>query len=145
MNVARLFKNLYHKNMKYKVLLIGLLSFSLVACGTDSEEDTKPNSVVSEDAGITKVDLNLSNYERYIKCTRHEGFIGPAGWSAYEGWLEFEGLLSIGVYDVTVTYRVDSSTFNFKLDVSGGGKTDYFDRNATCNITNVSGTVTYRL
>ena len=95
--------------------------------------------------GVATVQMNLSNFERYISCTRYEGFTGAAGYSPYEAWLEFKGLLSIGVYDVTVTYVVGSTSYNYYLDVSGGGKTNSFDRSLTCSITNVSGTVSYRL
>ena len=87
----------------------------------------------------------MSNFERYVKYTRHEGYTGAPSFSPYMAWFEFEGLIAIGIYDATVSYVVGSTSYNFKLDVSGGGKTDYFDRNESCQITIVSGTVTYRL
>lgn len=129
--------------MKFKALFIGLLSFSLIGCVPDSNSQTK--AAPSDDPGVVKVDLNLSNFEKYISYSKHQGFIGPSGFSAYMAWFEFKGLLSIGVYDVVVTYRVDKSSYNLSLDISGGGKTDYFDRNVVSEITRVSGTVTYRI
>ena len=131
--------------MKKIYILLPLLAFSLCACPSNNKSNNQSNSQNSVNDGITKVEINLSNFERYVKYTRHEGFTGASGFSPYMAWFEFEGLLSIGVYDTTVTYVVDSTSYNFRLDVSGGGKTDYFDRNKSCQITKVSGTVTYRL
>ena len=131
--------------MKKAILLLPLLAFTLCACpgNNKSNDESIYDSSISD--GTTTVDLNLSNFERYISYTKYEGFTGAAGYSPYMAWLEFKGLLSIGVYDVTVTYKVGSTSYNFRLDVSGGGKTDYFDRLETCTITKVSGTVTYRI
>ena len=131
--------------MRFKALFIGLLSISLIGCVPDPKDSTNTNNTSTVDPNVVTVNLDLSNFERYIKCTRHEGFTGVAGWSSYEAWYEFEGLLSIGVYDVTVIYYADNSSHNLKLDVSGGGKSDYFDRNLDSSITKVSGTVTYRI
>ena len=131
--------------MKKVFLLLPLLAFSLCACPSSSKSNDKSNNASSINDGTTEVNLNLSNFERYIRCTRYEGFTGPSGMSPYMAWYVFEGLLSIGVYDVTVTYMVGSTSYNYRLDVSGGGKTDYFDRMSSSKITKVSGTVTYRL
>lgn len=128
--------------MKKALLLFPFLAFLLCGCPNNKSNNEASQSI---NDGTIIVDLNLSNYERYIKCTRYEGFTGPSRFSPYEAWFEFEGLLSIGIYDVTVTYMVGSTSYNFKLDVSGGGKTDTFDRMATCKISQVSGTVSYRL
>ncbi len=129
--------------MKKVFLLLPFLAFSLCGCTHDSKTNNPTSGSIND--SITTVNLDLSNFERYISYTKKEGFTGAGGFSPYEAWLEFEGLLSIGVYDVTVTYVVGDTPYNFKLDVSGGGKTDYFDRNASCEITKVSGTVSYRL
>ena len=131
--------------MKKTIILLPLLAFSLCACTFNNKSNNDSNNESSINDGTTTVDLNLSNFERYIRHTRHEGFTGAAGFSPYMAWFEFEGLLSIGVYDVAVTYVVGSTSYNYKLDVSGGGKTDYFNRLESCAITKVSGTVTYRL
>ena len=131
--------------MKKTFLLLPLLAFSLCACPNSNKTNSESSNESSINDGTTKVDLNLSNFERYISYTKYEGFTGATGYSPYMAWLEFKGLLSIGVYDVTVTYKVGSTSYNFRLDVSGGGKTDYFDRLESCAITKVSGTVTYRL
>ena len=140
--------------MKYKILFICLLSFLLVGCVPDFGDSSKSKSSSSKtptnegyvgDPNVVTIDLDMSNFERYISYTKHEGWTGPAGFSPYEAWLEFKGLLSIGVYDASVIYLVGDKKYNFKLDVSGGGTTNYFDRNATCKIINVSGTVTYRI
>ena len=131
--------------MKKAIILLPLLAFSLCACPSNNKSNNESNNESSINDGTTTVDLNLSNFERYIRYTRYEGFTGAAGFSPYMAWFEFEGLLSIGVYDVAVTYVVGSTSYNYKLDVSGGGKTDYFDRLESCAITKVSGTVTYRL
>lgn len=139
--------------MKKEFLILPFLTFLLCSCpdSGDSNSNSLESSLLTEtsststDDGITKVELNLDNYERYISCTKHQGFIGAAGYSPYMAWLEFKGLLSIGVYDVTVTYKVGNASYDFALDVSGGGKTDPFDRNLDCKLIKVSGTVTYRL
>ena len=115
--------------------------FTLLLCGC---QPNKSSSMTSS-GGTTTVDLDLSNFERYISYSKYEGYTGASGFSPYMAWLEFNGLLPIGVYDVTVTYKVDSTSYNLRLDVSGGGKTDYFDRNANYSISKVSGTVSYRL
>lgn len=131
--------------MKKTIILFPLLVFSLCACPSKSKSNNESNNGSDINDGTTTIELNISNFERYIRYTRYEGFTGAAGYSPYMAWLEFEGLLSIGVYDATVTYVVGSTSYSYRLDVSGGGKTDYFDRNTSCSITKVSGTVTYRL
>ena len=127
--------------MKKAFLLISIFVFTLSACGGKGKS---ANSNTAS-GGVTTVNLTLSNFEKYVSYTKHQGYTGAAGYSPYKAWREFKGLLSIGVYDATVTYVVDDTAYHFKLDVSGGGKTDYFDRNASCTITKVSGTVSYRL
>lgn len=122
--------------MKKALLLLPIIAFSLTGC-SNSDSNKSPND------GTTRVALNMSNFSRYISSTRYEGFTGPAGYSPYKAWFEFKGLLTIGIYDVTVTYMVDSTSYTFKLDASGSGKTDYFDRLVNSGITSVSGTVSY--
>ena len=137
--------------MKKALLLLPLLALSLCGCSQNSKSKTDQSTAdptkidSSSNDGITTITLNLSNFERYISYTKYQGFTGVAGSSPYMAWIEFKGLLSIGVYDAVVTYVVGGTSYNFGLDVSGGGKTDYFDRNESCSITNVSGTLTYRL
>ena len=122
--------------MKKIFLLLSIISFSLIGC-SNSNTNNAPNN------GTIRVVLNMSNFSRYISSTKYEGFTGAAGYSPYEAWFELKGLLTIGIYDVTVTYTVDSTSYNFKLDASGSGKTDYFDRLVSSGITSVSGTVSY--
>ena len=128
--------------MKKVFLILPILTFVFCACNKKTSSFTSFISESTND-GPVKVDLDLSNFDRYISYTKVEGYTGVAGWSPYEAWLEFKGLLTIGLYDATVTYMVGSYSYNFKLDVSGGGKTDFFDRNVDCKITKVSGTITY--
>ena len=130
--------------MKRALLLLPVFSFLICSCN-EKTNDISPSYQPETNDGTTEVVLNLSNFERYISYTKCEGFTGAGGFSPYEAWLEFKGLLSIGIYDVSVTYVVDSKSYNINLDVSGGGKTDYFDRNADYRISSVKGTVTYRL
>lgn len=138
--------------MKKAFLILSVFALLFCACnGESSSSSTSATSAnsdttitsISKNDNTTKVDLNLSNFGRYIRCTKKEGYTGAAGYSPYEAWLEFKGLLTIGVYDVTVTYTIDSTSHDFKLDASGSGKTDYFDRNASYEITKVLGSVSY--
>ncbi len=122
--------------MKKALLILPAIAFTFGGCSNSNANSTSNN-------GTTKVSLNLSNFNRYISSTRYEGFTGAAGYSPYEAWFEFKGLLTIGIYDVTVTYSVDSTSYVLKLDASGSGKTDYFDRLVSSGITNVSGSVSY--
>lgn len=122
--------------MKKIFLLLPIVAFTFCGCSNSDSSGSTSN-------GTTRVSLNLSNSNRYISSTRYEGFTGATGFSPYEAWFEFKGILTIGIYDVTVTYIVDSTSYNFKLDASGSGKTDYFDRLVNSEITNISGTVTY--
>lgn len=109
--------------------------FALSLCGCNNNRNIESSSI--------KVYLNLSNFARYISSTRYEGFTGASSFSPYKAWFDFKGLLTIGIYDVTVTYSVDNASYTLKLDASGSGKTDYFDRLVDSGITNVSGTVSY--
>lgn len=123
--------------MKKTFLLLPIFVLPLFSCGKGNT--SKP----SNGNGTTTISLNLSNFDRYISCTRVEGFTGVAGYSPYGAWFEFDGLLSIGIYDAVVTYAVDGTSYNFKLDASGSGKTDYFDRLVNSSVTKVSGSVSY--
>lgn len=122
--------------MKKALLILPAIAFTFGGCSNSNANSTSNN-------GTTKVSLNLSNFNRYISSTRYEGFTGAAGYSPYEAWLEFKGSLSLGVYEVTVTYKVDNNLYSFRLDVSGGGKTNSFDRSLGCLVTNISGFVKY--
>ena len=129
--------------MKKTFLLIPFAAFFLFSCTPDTKTNSSTSGSIND--GTTTVNLDLSNFERYISYEKKEGYTGAGGFSPYEAWLEFKGLLSFAVYDATVTYVVGGTPYNFKLDASGGGKTDYFDRTSSCEITKVSGAVNYRL
>ena len=120
--------------MKKIVKLLPIIVISLVGCSNSNSSTSIESTIIT---------LNLSNFNRYISSIRYEGYTGAVGFSPYEAWFEFRGLLTIGIYDVTVTYSVDNVLYNYKLDTSGSGKTEYFDRLVSSEVTNVSGTVSY--
>ena len=126
-------------DMKKSLLLLPLFLISCSARAISSSQATSEEQPSSSN-DLTTVALTTSNYQRYIKTVAYTG-------TSTFHWWTFSGVLTFAIYDVTIGYQIKGADpATLRLDASGGGETAHvYGTNLEITITEVKGSVVYRL